>query len=155
MVVAPKRQYQVEQLPVPRRVVQPKPKVEPKAKVEPRPRLVQRIKPLILVALGFAMAFLVVSRHATIAENHQQILELEKKLEQSYKQSELLKLELVASEDLKRVEEVAKNQLHMDYPDQTQIQYVELPEDEAEEKQTEVAKHQETDIWDFIQRLID
>jgi len=101
------------------------------------------------------MAFLVVSRHATIAENHQQILELEKKLDQALKQSELLKLELAASEDLRRIEEVAKNQLHMDYPDQTQIQFVELPEDEGQQKQTEVAKHQETDIWDFILRLID
>ncbi|MCM8899871.1 cell division protein FtsL [Caldicoprobacter algeriensis] len=149
MVVAPKRQYQVEQLSKPRR------EVKPKAKAKPKPKLARRIKPVILVALGFMMAFLVVSRHATIAENHQQILELEKKLDQALKQSELLKLELAASEDLRRIEEVAKNQLHMDYPDQTQIQFVELPEDEGQQKQTEVAKHQETDIWDFILRLID
>ena len=149
MVVAQKRQYQVEQLPKPQREVKPKPKAKPKAK------LATRVKPVILVALGFAMAFLVVSRHATIAENHQQILELEKRLDQAFKQSELLKLELAASEDLKKVEEVAKNQLHMHYPDQTQIQYVELPEDGVEQKQAEVAKHQETDIWDFILRLID
>ncbi len=149
MVVAQKRQYQVEQLPKPQREVKPKPKAKPKAK------LATRVKPVILVALGFAMAFLVVSRHATIAENHQQILELEKRLDQAFKQSELLKLELAASEDLKKVEEVAKNQLHMYYPDQTQIQYVELPEDGVEQKQAEVAKHQETDIWDFILRLID
>lgn len=149
MVVAQKRQYQVEQLPKPQREVKPKPKAKPKAK------LATRIKPVILVALGFAMAFLVVSRYATIAETHQQILELEKRLDQALKQTELLKLELAASEDLKRVEEIAKNQLHMDYPDQTQIQYVELPEDGVEQTQAEVVKHHKTDIWDLILRLID
>jgi len=113
------------------------------------------VKSVILVALWFAMAFLVVSRHATISENHQQILELEKELDQALKQTELLKLELAASEDLKKIEEIAKNQLHMDYPDQTQIQYVELPEDEGEQEQAEVVKHQEMDIWDLILRLID
>jgi len=101
------------------------------------------------------MAFLVVSRHAMIAENHQRILELEKELDQALKRNELLKLELAASEDLRRIEEVARNQLHMDYPDQTQVQFVELPEDDGQQEQAEVAKHQETDIWDFILRLID
>lgn len=151
MVVAPKKQYQIERLPEPRR------EVKPKAKAKPRPRTntARMVKSVILVALWFAMAFLVVSRHATISENHQQILELEKELDQALKQTELLKLELAASEDLKKIEEVAKNQLHMDYPDQTQIQYVELPEDEGEQEQAEVVKHQEMDIWDLILRLID
>ncbi|MFO7153530.1 MAG: cell division protein FtsL [Caldicoprobacter oshimai] len=147
MVVATKRQYHVEQLPKPRREVKPKLKAKPK--------LASKIKPVILVVLGFMMAFLVVSRHAMIAENHQRILELEKELDQALKRNELLKLELAASEDLRRIEEVARNQLHMDYPDQTQVQFVELPEDDGQQEQAEVAKHQETDIWDFILRLID
>jgi len=147
LVVATKRQYHVEQLPKPRREVKPKLKAKPK--------LASKIKPVILVVLGFMMAFLVVSRHAMIAENHQRILELEKELDQALKRNELLKLELAASEDLRRIEEVARNQLHMDYPDQTQVQFVELPEDDGQQEQAEVAKHQETDIWDFILRLID
>jgi len=149
LVVATKRQYHVEQLP------KPKPRREVKPKLKAKPKLASKIKPVILVVLGFMMAFLVVSRHAMIAENHQRILELEKELDQALKRNELLKLELAASEDLRRIEEVARNQLHMDYPDQTQVQFVELPEDDGQQEQAEVAKHQETDIWDFILRLID
>ncbi|MBM7583311.1 cell division protein FtsL [Caldicoprobacter guelmensis] len=149
MVVAPKRQHYAEPLPKSRTEVKSRPKAKP------RPKRASRIKPIILVALWFVMAFLVVSRHAAIAENHQRILELEKRLDEALKQSELLKLELAASEDLRRIEEVARNQLHMNYPHQTQVQYVELPENEMEQKQAEVAKHQETSIWDIILRLID
>lgn len=149
MLVAKKEQHYIQQSPKVRQEVKPRPKSKPKA------NLASRIKPIILVAIGFIMAFLVVNRYAMISENHWKILELEKKLQEAIKDNEQLKLKLVSSEDLEKIEEIAKNQLHMDYPDQTQIQFVELPEDEEREVQTQVAKQKDTNIWDLILKFID
>jgi len=132
------------------------PEIKPKAKAKTKPKPSSRIKPIILVAVGFIIAFLVVSRHAVISENHQKIMKLEKTLEASLMRNEQLKLELAACEDLEHIADMAKNELGMSYPSQAQIQYVELPDDDINDSaETNIAQHHNTSIWDLIASLID
>ena len=95
MLVAKKEERYERQLPQVQRQ-QALREVKPKADIKPKPKPVSRIKPIILVAIGFAMAFLVVSRHAIISENHNTIMKLEKTLEESLIRNEQLKVELAA-----------------------------------------------------------
>jgi cell division protein FtsL len=154
LLVAKKEERYERQLPQVQRQ-QALREVKPKADIKPKPKPVSRIKPIILVAIGFAMAFLVVSRHAIISENHNTIMKLEKTLEESLIRNEQLKVELAACEDLEYIAEVAKNELGMNYPHQAQIQYVELPDDTADSQVAGTTQEQDNGIWDLISSLID
>ncbi|MGI6188956.1 MAG: hypothetical protein GX041_08755 [Clostridiales bacterium] len=129
--------------------------VKPRANIKAKPKPAGRIKPIFLVAIGFIIAFLVVSRHAAISENHNMIMKLEKTLEASLIRNEQLKLELAACEDLEYIVEVAKNELGMNYPHQAQIQYVELPDDDVDSPEVNITQNQDTSIWDLLSNLID
>ena len=107
MLVAKKVEQYESQVPqIQQRQVPPE--IKPKAKAKTKPKPSSRIKPIILVAVGFIIAFLVVSRHAVISENHQKIMKLEKTLEASLMRNEQLKLELAACEDLEHIADMAK-----------------------------------------------
>jgi len=141
-------------------VERPEHKAKPNAKVKRK----NKIAPVAMVLIGFVLSSLTVSRYVMIAQNHSDILKLERELEEEYKKEQRLRLELSYCEDLKRIEEYAKNNLDMDYPDESQVLYVQLPEQDlkqTKEKSTdesvEVA-HQDQDkgtIWDKIASLLD
>ena len=91
-----------------------------------------------------------------IAQNQQEILELERTLDKQHSVQEYLKLELAARGDLKRIEEYAKNELEMDYPDDGQILFVELPEvDTNKEENAPTQAEQKEDLWSKILGLLD
>lgn len=135
------------------------PKVSPKAKVKRK----NKVLPVVMILAGFALCSLTVARYALIAQNHSDILKLEKELEKEYKREEQLKLELSYSKDLKRIEEFAKNNLGMGYPDESQVLYVELPQqnqDEADKKEgadekVEMARQDKENLWNRIISLLD
>lgn len=138
----------------------PKHKPEPKAKVKRK----NKIMPVVMVLVGFALSSLTVARYLMIAQNHSEILKLEKVLQEEHKKEQRLRLELNYCEDLKRIEEYAKNNLDMDYPDESQVLYVQLPEqeikqaeEETRDESVEVAQQNQNKetIWDKIVSLLD
>ncbi len=149
MLVAEKKYYYEEQYP---RVPS---EVKPQPKSQPKPKIGKKIKPILLVAIGFIMAFLIVARHATISENHHKILRLEKTLEQQITRNEFLKVELASCENLDDIETKAKDELGLDYPKQGQIQFVELPEEQDDAPNTHIAQRQDKSIWDLLIGLMD
>ena len=83
---------------------------------------------IVLVLMGIALCACTVARFALISQNQQEIATFEQTLEKRLSNQEYLKLELAAKGDLQRIEEFAKNNLEMDYPDKEQVLFVELPE---------------------------
>ena len=121
-----------------------------------------------MVLIGFALCSLPVARYVVIAQNHSDILKLEKELEEEYKREQQLKLELNYCGDLKRIEEYAKNNLEMDYPDEDQVLYVQLPQQDGTSRmrkqrkiqgmsQVEIAQEDQSrkTLWDKIISLLD
>lgn len=140
----------------------------PKYKTQPKARKKNKVMPIVMVLIGFALSSIAVARYVVIAQNHSDILKLEKELEEEYKREQQLKLELNYCGDLKRIEEYAKNNLDMDYPDEDQVLYVQLPQQDLEqaeegtEKDTrdesvEIAQEDQSrkTLWDKIISLLD
>lgn len=132
----------------------------------PRPRVVRKTKSksklkhkvshMVMILVGFSLCSYTVARFAMIAENQQEILELEKSLEKQQSVQEYLNLELTKQGDLNRIEEFAKNDLEMDYPDKEQVLYVELPEkDTKETAETTMTPESKGSLWSRIKGLLD
>lgn len=156
MLVAEKRQYAEAYYPHALEKEQPtsvpRSRVAPKAKSKPQKKALH----LALVLTAFALCSYTVARFAMISQNQQEILELEKALEKQQSIQEYLKLELAAQGDLQKIEEFAKNDLEMDYPDKEQVLFVELPEKTTKDS-AEIAKETENkeSLWSKIIGLLD
>ncbi len=156
MLVAEKRQYVDTYYQYP--VEKEQPISVPRAKAVPRTKTkVQRkILHLFMVLVGFALCSYTVARFAMIAQNQQEILDLEKALKEQQNVQEYLKLELAARGDLDRIEEFAKNNLEMDYPDKEQVLYVELPERQIQKTaDDQLAVEDNESLWSKILSLLD
>lgn len=142
-----------------------KPKIVSNPKVKTKRK--NKILPIMIVLAGFGLCSLTVARYAMIAQNQADILKLEQVLEEEYKKESRLKLELSYCEDLDKIEEFAKNNLEMNYPDKSQILYVELPQqnadqvddekesDEQIDEQINLAQQDGVRLWDRIVSLLD
>lgn len=156
MLVAQRQEYQELYYPpvVEQEVSRPKPRSKsvPQTKAKPRKKFLH----LAMIAIGFGICAFTIARYAMIAQNQQEILELEKALEQQQSIQEYMKLELAARGDLKRIEEYAKNELEMDYPEDEQILFVELPDiDSGHMADTSIHPEQKEDLWSKILSLLD
>ena len=156
MLVAQKQQYQEQYYPPV--VEKEQPKLEPRSRVVSKPKIKPRRKFLhfVMVLIGFGICSYTIARYAMIAQNQQEILDLEKALEKQQSIQEYMKLELTARGDLERIEEFAKNNLDMDYPDNEQILFVELPKmDTKEVADASTSTDQKENLWSKIIGLLD
>lgn len=105
----------------------PSQRQETKEVPAPKYNTLNMIMTIGLVLICFATACFTVFRYAQISENHEKILELENMLEKEYSRQENLKVELASCEDLKYIEFTATAELGMQYPEEGQVKYVDLP----------------------------
>jgi hypothetical protein len=68
-----------------------------------------------------------------------------------------MRLELASRGNLEQIEEIAKNNLEMDYPDRDQILLVELPKDTdmTEVETASVATVEKESLWSKLVSLLD
>ena len=83
-----------------------------------------KIKAVGLVIVGMLMLCMLVQRYAVIAINNLEIQNMQQSIEQVSNQGAYLDVELAKKEDIVTVEQIAKEELNMDYPDTDRIQYV-------------------------------
>ncbi|NLJ41255.1 MAG: cell division protein FtsL [Clostridiales bacterium] len=157
MLVAEKRQYADTYIPYPAEEELPVSIPRTKAKSKAKTHVLKKVWHIFLVLAGFAVCSYTVARFAVIAQNQQEISTLEAALTQEESMQEYLELELANRMGLDRVEEYAKNDLEMYYPDKEQVVYVELPEmkNENEIEGTEIASEGKESLWNKIIGLLD
>lgn len=157
MLVAEKEQYTGIYYPpkveVGRPISVPRTQAVPKAKS----RVGKMISHIALIIIGFAICACTVARYAIIAQNQQEIIELGKILEKQETIHEYMRLELASRGNLEEIEEFAKNNLEMDYPDRDQILLVELPKDthKTQIETASVATAEKESIWNKLVSLLD
>ena len=156
MLVAEKRQYMETYNSHPMEKEQPISAPRPRAVPRTKTKSKKRVLHMFTVLIGLAVCSYSVARFAMIAQKQQEILELEKALEKQNSIQEYLKLELATRGDLERIEEFAKNDLEMDYPDKEQILFVELPEKDTKEvADTSTVSEPKESLWSKIIGLLD
>jgi len=156
LLVAQRQQYEEPYYPQP--VEREEAKLEPNPRVlaKPKKKPHKKVLHLAIVLVGFALCSYTVGRFAMIAEKQQEILALEQALEKQQTIQEYMKLELAARGDLNRIEEFAKNDLGMDYPNKEQVLFVELPERVVKEiADTSTEAESKDSIWSKIVGLLD
>lgn len=156
MLVAQRQEYEELYYPPAVDKEQSQPVSRPKKVSKPKAKPGRRLLHIAMIMIGFGICAFTIARYAMIAQNQQEILELEKALEKQQSVQEYMKLELAARGNLKRIEEYAKNELEMDYPDDEQILFVELPEmDMHKEEDAPTHTEQKEDLWSKILGLLD
>lgn len=134
MLVAEKQhsyypQYERKEQDPTRKSQLPKRQNRGKTRVQPLPKAKGKVMPIVMLIVIFIFSCLTVGRYAIINQNHQHILELEKALQEEQNIQQNLRIELASCSDLNRIEEVAKEELGMDYPTKGQVQVISLPSD--------------------------
>lgn len=121
----------------------------PAVKRQPKPdyRTGSKVISVMLLVICFATASFVIFRYAAIAKNHNEILELSQSLEKEYAKRENLEVDLAFTENLSNIEASAEKTLGMNYPDENQVVYVELPEKEDHLKKSQVVQKPEENFW--------
>ena len=156
MLVAEKEQYTGIYYPPKVEVGQPisVPRTQAVPKTKSRAR--KMISHIALIIIGFAICACTVP-YAIIAQNQQEIIELGKILEKQETIHEYMRLELASRGNLEEIEEFAKNNLEMDYPDRDQILLVELPKDthKTQIETASVATAEKESIWNKLVSLLD
>lgn len=94
-----------------------------------------------LVLVCFAAASLTVYRYALISDNHSAILDLERKLEEEILRRDNLEVELSQSRDLHSIE-FSATEMGMRYPENGQVKYVDLPEQQTVVEQADASVEQ-------------
>lgn len=157
MLVAEKEQYTGIYYPPKVEVGQPisVPRTQAVPKTKSRAR--KMISHIALIIIGFAICSCTVARYAIIAQKQQEIIELGKILEKQQTIQEYMRLELASRGNLEQIEEIAKNNLEMDYPDRDQILLVELPKDthKTQIETASVATAEKESIWNKLVSLLD
>ncbi|HHY77406.1 MAG TPA: hypothetical protein GX498_02690 [Clostridiales bacterium] len=94
---------------------------KPKTKKVSKTKNKVRIFPIVLV---FSLSILMISRYAYIAEINFTINKMEKEYNELLKKNENLKVNLMSTINLQTLEQIAMEELNMQYPDPDQILYV-------------------------------
>ncbi|NLB42164.1 MAG: hypothetical protein GX815_07860 [Clostridiales bacterium] len=148
-MLAEKYAYLEDRVPV----MEPVRKEEPKQQEETRQlpvRKHQTLKKVLtigMVLICFATACFTIFRYAQITENHRAILALEKALEKENLHKENLKVELAYRKDLNTIE-FSATEMGMKYPEEDQVEYVNLPEANRAMEQADASSAQdESSLW--------
>lgn len=139
------------------------PKREPRRRQAEQVEVIEKMHPVsqakrrraistcVVILIGFVMLVAVVAQYAAIAETNLDNLNMEAEIQDLETQVEQKLIELEAMGDLKSVQQVAEDELHMGFPDISQVRYIELKEvatPQAEETPQETGFFQ--NLWDKI-----
>lgn len=116
-------------------------KEQPRTAPQSKPNTLNRIVTIGLVLACFAAASFTVYRYAQISENHTAILELERQLEQETLKRSNLEVQLSESSDLHAIEFTA-TEMGMRYPENGQVKYVDLPQQQTVVEQAAASAEQ-------------
>ncbi len=130
--------------PLPEVEVQPKQKTKAKAKVK------SKVWNRLLAVAVFAMVFCIVYRYTIINEMAATNTAMQKQLQEITAANEQAAIYLDKTTDLKKVEEVARNELNMDFPQSYQIVNVTLNHENKVVKTTPV----ELSFFDKVKNAI-
>ena len=104
----------------------------------------------------FALLVLLISRYAVVSSVHLENLALEQEIENLELQVGQLQLELDTEGNIQEVQTIAEKELGMHFPDNSQIRYVHLPDDEQPVEETaKEAPDFFSDLWQRILRLFE
>lgn len=139
MLVAEKRQYDyLCEEPI------AKPKNKPKRRIKSQNKIKKKVKYLTFIGIGFLMALAILFQYAQLSAIHQEILTLENQLEELNKLSDSMEGEVLVSEDLERVEKIAKEELGMIEPSAKQMTMIEIQENTNNDIELDTANTSKT-----------
>ncbi len=148
-MLAEKYSYLEDRVPV----MEPVRKEEPKRQEETRqlpvrkPQTLRKVLTIGMVLVCFATACFTIFRYSQITENHREILALEKTLEKENLRMENLKVELAYRKDLNTIE-FSATEMGMKYPEEGQVEYVNLPEvNKVMEQAVDSSAQNEPSLW--------
>lgn len=131
----------------PNRQREPNRKEQPRKAPNRKRRTLNRVATVGLVLICFAAACFTVFRYAMISNHHRTILELENQLEQEVLQREKLEVELSSRKDLNAIE-FSATEMGMKYPEEGQVQYVDLPQQQRQVEQADASAEQSNqNLW--------
>ena len=127
-----------------------KPKRAKKVKSKTKVKL-YNTKPLLYIAIGFAMLFVISYRNSVINENYAKKESLKNQLSQVEKENEQLKVNIESSLNLNNVEKRAREELGMQKLSNEQKIYVDLQKQDYIETSAEDVKIKEnSNFWEKI-----
>lgn len=92
--------------------------------------VVPKMRMMAIVLVCFAVAFVIIFRYASITEASNTVLSLRNELNHMYRINEQMEASVDRSINLRNIEQIAKNELGMQRPQQYQIVYVNVPRDD-------------------------
>jgi cell division protein FtsL len=116
-------------------------KEQPRTAPNRKFQTLNRVVTIGLVLACFAAACFTVYRYTQISENHSAILELERQLEKETLKRDNLEVELSQSKDLHAIE-FSATEMGMKYPENGQVKYVDLPEQQIKVEQADASAEQ-------------
>ncbi|RBP45550.1 septum formation initiator family protein [Garciella nitratireducens] len=123
MLVAEERQYDsMYQEPIHKSKNKTRKKVKPYNKVKTK----RNLRFITYTFIGFLLALVVLFQYVKLNNISQEIIFLEKELKQLNKLNDSLEGEMIANEDLQRIEKIAKEELGMVEPNENQMIPIEI-----------------------------
>lgn len=116
-------------------------------------RIKRQSKLIVLVCVVFAMGTLIVGRYALIMKLNNQSRVLMQTVEESQKENKALNVELLKNSDIKDIENVATNDLHMVHPDNTNTIHILVAAADKNSKQED--KTQKIGVLDRVMKFFD
>lgn len=104
-----------------------------KPKVQEKPKKQNKLKTMLGVMLGFAVAFVMLLRYVAITEASSNVERLKKDYANLQAANQHMQVDIDRSVDLKKVEEIAINKLGMRRPEKYQTVYVNLKQPDYSE----------------------
>ncbi len=123
MLVAQERQYDsIYQDPIYQPNNKTRKRVNPYNKMKTR----KKLKYIIYAFIGFLLALAILFQYAKLNTINQEIISLEDELEQVNRLNDSLEGEIIANEDLQKIEKIAKEELGMVEPTAEQMTPIEI-----------------------------
>ncbi len=137
-------------------ISQPKRKVRTKAQPKKRIKNKQKVKYVSFILFGLLIALTILYQYAKLNIINQEILSLEQEINNVYMVNDSVEGDLIASEDLSRIERIAKDKLGMIEPVADQMTIIEVEViNNQEEATTMVDKTKPTEFFGTLSKILD
>lgn len=107
-----------------------KPELSPAQKKKAKEKVINRVKDVMTLLIGFAIAFLICYRYSLIDQRFNQLEKTKKELSTAQTVNEQIQADIDSQTDLSYIENYAKYQLGMQKPSNSQIVYVNVEKED-------------------------
>src|SRR5690554_4675255 len=146
MLVAENRQYDYL---FQESIYQPKKKINSRTQPKRRTKSKQKVKYICFTIFGFFIALIVLFQYAKLNIINQEIISLEQEINSIYMLNDSVEGDLIASQDLNKIEQIAKDKLGMVEPEVDQMRTIEVQRTYNEETVSMVKNTQSTSAGFF------